>query len=207
MTLSSQNKNTKQIILNAFDMNSVGHINHGLWTHPRDESHRFNELSYWTDLAQTLEQGLFDGLFIADITGVYDVYQNGLDLTLKESIQLPSHDPSTLVSAMAAVTQHLGFGVTVNLSYESPYQFARRFASLDHLTHGRIGWNIVTGYLDSAERLIGQKGLKDHDLRYEQAEEFLELCYKFWEGSWEDDAVQKDKSITIINKSDKMNTF
>ncbi len=134
MTLSSQNNKPKQIILNAFDMNSVGHINHGLWTHPRDESHRFNELSYWTDLAQTLEQGLFDGLFIADITGVYDVYQNGLDLTLKESIQLPSHDPSTLVSAMAAVTQHLGFGVTVNLSYESPYQFARRFASLDHLT-------------------------------------------------------------------------
>ena len=68
MTLSSQNNKPKQIILNAFDMNSVGHINHGLWTHPRDESHRFNELSYWTDLAQTLEQGLFDGLFIADIT-------------------------------------------------------------------------------------------------------------------------------------------
>ena len=104
MTLSSQNNKSKQIILNAFDMNSVGHINHGLWTHPRDESHRFNELSYWTDLAQTLEQGLFDGLFIADITGVYDVYQNGLDVTLKESIQLPSDDPSTLVSAMAAVT-------------------------------------------------------------------------------------------------------
>ncbi len=92
MTLSSQNKNPKQIILNAFDMNSVGHINHGLWTHPRDESHRFNQLSYWINLAQTLELGLFDGLFIADITGVYDVYQNGLDLTLKESIQLPSHD-------------------------------------------------------------------------------------------------------------------
>lgn len=62
--------------------------------------------------------------------------------------------------------------MTVNLSYESPYQFARRFASLDHLTHGRIGWNIVTGYLDSAQRLIGENGLKDHDLRYEQAEEF-----------------------------------
>ena len=207
MTLSSQNNKPKQIILNAFDMNSVGHINHGLWTHPRDESHRFNELSYWTDLAQTLEQGLFDGLFIADITGVYDVYQNGLDLTLKESIQLPSHDPSTLVSAMAAVTQHLGFGVTVNLSYESPYQFARRFASLDHLTHGRIGWNIVTGYLDSAERLIGQKGLKDHDLRYEQAEEFLELCYKFWEGSWEDDAVQKDKLNRVFTDPSKVHAI
>lgn len=197
----------KKIILNAFDMNSVGHINHGLWTHPRDQSHRFNELSYWTELAQTLEQGLFDGLFIADITGVYDVYQNSIDLTLKESIQLPSHDPSTLVSAMAAATQHLGFGVTVNLSYENPYQFARRFASLDHLTQGRIGWNIVTGYLDSAERLVGQKGLKEHDLRYAQAEEFLELCYKFWEGSWENDAVLKDKTQRIFTDPAKVHAI
>ena len=203
MTTASQSI-SKKILLNAFDMNCVGHINHGLWTHPRDQSHRFNELSYWTDLAQTLEQGLFDGLFIADITGVYDVYQNGIDLTLKESIQLPSHDPSTLVSAMAAVTKNLGFGITVNLSYESPYQFARRFGSLDHLTQGRIGWNIVTGYLDSAQRLIGEKGLKDHDLRYEQAEEFLQLCYKFWEGSWEDDAVLKDKLNRIFTDPAKV---
>ena len=201
------NRTKKQILLNAFDMNSVGHINHGLWTHPRDESHRFDELSYWTDLAKTLEQGLFDGLFIADITGTYDVYQNGIDLTLRESIQLPSHDPATLVSAMASVTQNLGFGVTVNLSYETPYQFARRFGSLDHLTQGRIGWNIVTGYLDSAERLIGQKGLKDHDLRYEQAEEFLELCYKFWEGSWENDAVLKDKQNRIFTDPNKVHSI
>lgn len=202
-----ENRTKKQILLNAFDMNSVGHINHGLWTHPRDESHRFDELSYWTDLAKTLEQGLFDGLFIADITGTYDVYQNGIDLTLRESIQLPSHDPATLVSAMASVTQNLGFGVTVNLSYETPYQFARRFGSLDHLTQGRIGWNIVTGYLDSAERLIGQKGLKDHDLRYEQAEEFLELCYKFWEGSWENDAVLKDKQNRIFTDPSKVHSI
>ena len=214
MTNTSQNPNVnpktktkKQILLNAFDMNSVGHINHGLWTHPRDESHRFNELNYWTELAKTLEEGLFDGLFIADITGVYDVYQNGIDLTLKESIQLPAQDPATLISAMATVTQNLGFGVTVNLSYETPYQFARRFASLDHLTQGRIGWNIVTGYLDSAERLIGQKGLKDHDLRYEQAEEFLELCYKFWEGSWENDAVIKDKQNRIFTDPKKVHSI
>lgn len=204
MTSTSTPNTAKKILLNAFDMNCVGHINHGLWTHPRDQSHRFNELSYWTDLAKTLEQGLFDGLFIADITGVYDVYQNDINLTLKESIQLPSHDPTTLVSAMAAVTQNLGFGVTVNLSYESPYQFARRFASLDHLTQGRIGWNIVTGYLDSAQRLIGEKGLKDHDLRYEQAEEFLQLCYKFWEGSWENDAVLKDKQNRIFTDPAKV---
>ena len=197
----------KQILLNAFDMNCVGHINHGLWTHPRDQSHRFDELSYWTDLAKTLEKGLFDGLFIADITGSYDVYQNGLDLTLRESIQLPSHDPTTLVSAMAAVTEHLGFGITVNLSYENPYQFARRFASLDHLTKGRLGWNIVTGYLDSAARLVGQDGLKEHDLRYEQAEEFLELCYQFWEGSWQDDAIQKDKLNRIFTDPSKVHAI
>lgn len=194
----------KKILLNAFDMNCVGHINHGLWAHPNDESHRFNELSYWIDLAKTLEHGLFDGLFIADITGSYDVYQNNLDLTLKESIQLPSHDPTTLVSAMAAATQHLGFGITVNLSYESPYQFARRFASLDHLTQGRIGWNIVTGYLDSAARLVGQQNLQEHDTRYEQAEEFLELCYQFWEGSWEDGAIRKDKINRIFTDPNKV---
>ncbi|PJI28619.1 LLM class flavin-dependent oxidoreductase [Acinetobacter pseudolwoffii] len=197
----------KKILLNAFDMNCVGHINHGLWAHPNDESHRFNELSYWTDLAKTLENGLFDGLFIADITGSYDVYQNNLDLTLKESIQLPSHDPTTLVSAMAAVTQHLGFGITVNLSYESPYQFARRFASLDHLSQGRMGWNIVTGYLDSAARLVGQHSLQEHDTRYEQAEEFLELCYQFWEGSWEDEAIQKDKINRIFTDPRKVHAI
>lgn len=188
-------------------MNCVGHINHGLWAHPNDQSHRFNELSYWTDLAKTLEGGLFDGLFIADITGSYDVYQNNLDLTLKESIQLPSHDPTTLVSAMAAVTQHLGFGITVNLSYESPYQFARRFASLDHLSQGRMGWNIVTGYLDSAARLVGQHSLQEHDTRYEQAEEFLELCYQFWEGSWEDEAIQKDKINRIFTDPRKVHAI
>ncbi|MFE1584051.1 LLM class flavin-dependent oxidoreductase, partial [Acinetobacter baumannii] len=80
------------------------------------------------------------------------------------------------------------------------------FASLDHLTQGRIGWNIVTGYLDSAERLIGQKGLKDHDARYEQAEEFLELCYKYWEGSWENDAVKKDKARRVFTDPSKVHT-
>ncbi len=200
----NDNSKPKHIILNAFDMNCVGHINHGLWTHPRDESYRFNELNYWADLAKTLERGLFDGLFLADITGCYDVYQNNIDVTLKESIQLPSHDPATLVSAMALVTKNLGFGITVNLSYETPYQFARRMASLDHLTQGRLGWNIVTGYLDSAERLIGNQGLKDHDLRYEQAEEFLQLCYQFWEGSWQDDAVKIDKQARIFTDPTKV---
>lgn len=183
----------KEILLNAFNMNCVGHIHHGMWTHPEDRSTEFNSLNHWLELAKILEKGLFDGLFIADIIGVYDVYQQGIALTASEAIQLPVNDPLMLVSGMAAVTEHLGFGVTANLSYETPYAFARRFSTLDHLTQGRIGWNIVTGYLDSAARAMGQRELAGHDRRYDQADEFLDVCYQLWEGSWEEQAVLADR--------------
>ena len=187
----------KQILLNAFNMNCVGHINHGLWTHPRDQSTAYNTIEHWTGIARTLERGLFDGLFIADIVGVYDVYQGNVDVTLRESIQLPVNDPMLLISAMAAVTQNLGFGVTVNLGYELPYLLARRFSTLDHLTRGRIGWNIVTGYLDSAARAMGLAEQLPHDERYDRADEYLEVLYKLWEGSWEEGAVRRDKAARI----------
>ena len=188
----------KPILLNAFNMNCVGHINHGLWTHPRDRSLDYHTLSYWTEQARILERGLFDGLFLADIVGVYDVYQGNVDVTLRESIQLPVNDPLLLVSAMAAVTQHLGFGVTVNLTYEAPYLLARRFSTLDHLSGGRVGWNIVTGYLDSAARAMGLDGQIAHDERYDRADEYLEVLYKLWEGSWEDGAVRRDKAARVF---------
>jgi len=188
----------KQILLNAFNMNCVGHINHGLWTHPRDRSYEYKSLSYWTDLAKTLERGLFDGIFLADIVGVYDIYQSSIDLTVRESIQLPVNDPILLVSAMAAVTHNLGFGVTVNTSVEHPYTFARRMSTLDHLTEGRVGWNIVTGYLDSAARALGEAGQLDHDDRYERADDYLDVLYKLWEGSWEDGAVRLDKARRVF---------
>lgn len=187
----------RQILLNAFNMNSVGHIHHGLWTHPRDNSTAFNELEYWTDLARLLERGLFDGLFIADILGVYDVYGQGVDLTLQEAIQLPVNDPLLLVSAMAGVTRHLGFGVTANLTYEPPYLFARRLSTLDHLSGGRIGWNIVTGYLDSAAKAMGLRQQVEHDRRYDQADEYLEVLYKLLEGSWQGDAVVADRARRV----------
>ncbi|AIS18725.1 N5,N10-methylene tetrahydromethanopterin reductase [Pseudomonas rhizosphaerae] len=194
----------KQILLNAFNMNCVGHINHGLWTHPRDTSSQYKTLEYWTELASLLERGLFDGLFIADIVGVYDIYQDSVDVTLKESIQLPVNDPLLLVSAMAAVTRHLGFGLTANLTYEAPYLFARRLSTLDHLTRGRVGWNIVTGYLDSAAKAMGLTRQVEHDRRYDQADEYLEVLYKLWEGSWEDDAVVEDRERRIYAQPEKV---
>ena len=187
----------KKILLNAFNMNCVGHINHGLWTHPRDTSTQYKTLAYWTELAQLLERGLFDGLFIADIVGVYDVYQQSVDVPLKESIQLPVNDPLLLVSAMAAVTRHLGFGLTANLTYEPPYLFARRLSTLDHLSNGRVGWNIVTGYLDSAAKAMGLDAQPEHDRRYDQADEYLQVLYKLLEGSWENDAVRNDREQRV----------
>jgi len=183
----------KHIIFNAFTMNSVGHINHGQWVHPRDHSTDYLRLDHWTGLAKTLERGLFDAIFLADILGTYDVYGGNLDVTLRESVQLPVNDPILLVSAMAAVTQHLGFGVTVNVNQEHPYTFARRISTLDHLTNGRIGWNVVTGYLDSAARAVGRAAQEGHDRRYDLADDYLEALYRLWEGSWEDGAVLRDR--------------
>jgi long-chain alkane monooxygenase len=184
----------REIRLNAFDMNCVGHIQHGLWTHPRDQSSRFNELQYWIDYARKLESGLFDGIFLADVLGVYDVYGGNADGALRSAVQVPVNDPALIIPAMAAVTSHLGFGVTCNLTYEQPFLFARRMSTLDHLTGGRIAWNIVTGYLDSAARAIGIEGQTAHDDRYDLADEYMSLVYKLWEGSWDDDAVLQDRA-------------
>ena len=184
----------KQIRLNAFDMNCVGHIQHGMWTHPRDRSVNYNTLEYWQNLARIAERGLFDGIFLADIIGVYDVYKDSPAPSIVNAAQIPVNDPMLLVPAMAAVTTNLGFGVTSNLTYEPPYLFARRASTLDHLTNGRFGWNIVTGYLDSAARGMGLPVQPDHDFRYDLADEYMEVVYKLWEGSWEDDAVLRDKA-------------
>ncbi len=187
----------REIRLNAFDMNCVGHIQQGLWTHPRDQSTRYLDIHYWTDYARRLEAGLFDGIFFADVLGVYDVLGGNADAAIRGAVQVPVNDPTLLIPAMAAVTRHLGFGVTANLSYETPYLFARRMSTLDHLTGGRVGWNIVTGYLDSAARAVGLGGQMAHDDRYDLADEYMALVYQLWEGSWEDGAVLADKARAI----------
>jgi len=181
-----------ELLLNAFEMNTVGHLAHGLWRHPRDRSRDYHDLAHWQSLARTLEAGLFDGLFLADVAGVYDVYGGNADAALRHAIQLPVDDPLPLVPAMAAVTEHLGFGITVNIAHEQPHLFARRISTLDHLSRGRIGWNIVTGFLDSAARAAGQAAQTGHDERYARADDFMDAVYKLWEASWDDDAVRAD---------------
>lgn len=188
----------REILFNAFDMNCVAHQSPGLWRHPEDRSRDYNTLGYWTHLAQTLERGLFDGLFIADVLGPYSVYGGTSEAALRSGAQTPVNDPFLLVSAMAAVTEHLGFGVTAGTAYEHPYPFARRLATLDHLTGGRVGWNVVTGYLPSAAQNMGQADQMEHDARYDHADEYLDVVYKLLEKSWEEDAVKADRESGVF---------
>jgi len=195
---------SREILLNAFFMNCVGHQSCGLWRHPRDRSAEYTSMRHWLELARTLERGLFDGIFLADVAGVYDVFGGTPDAALRSATQVPANDPFTLVPAMAAVTRHLGFGVTGSIPYEPPYAFARRLSSLDHLTGGRIAWNVVTGYLDSAARALGSPVQTDHDARYDIAEEYMELVYALWEASWDDDAVVRDRARGVYTDPAKV---
>ena len=182
----------RRIRLNAFDANCVGNQLPGIWRHPRDHSREYKDLRHWTEMARLLERGLFDSLFIADALGPCDVYGGNADAAVRTAAKVPINDPMMLVSAMAAVTEHLGFGITSCTASEHPYPFARRMSTLDHLTGGRVGWNVVTGYLRSAANNMGQSDQLPHDERYDRADEYMEVLYKLWEGSWEDDAVVMD---------------
>ncbi|QMV43480.1 LLM class flavin-dependent oxidoreductase [Cohnella cholangitidis] len=194
----------KQIRLNAFDINAAMHNSHGLWKHPENERYRYKDLKYWVELAQLLERGLFDALFLADVYGFYDVFRGNRDAALRDAIQAPINDPSLIIPTMAYATKHLSFAVTVPTTYEQPYAHARRMTTLDHLTNGRIGWNVVTSFLPSAARNFGLREMIGHDERYDIADEYLEVVYKLWEGSWEDDAVIRDAVNGIYTDPSKV---
>ncbi|WP_449354049.1 LLM class flavin-dependent oxidoreductase [Virgibacillus natechei] len=194
----------KRIYLNAFEMNTPGHMSAGLWTHPDNDSHGYKDSEYWIELAKLLEKGKFDAVFLADVLGTYDVYQGSRDSAIRRGAQAPVNDPSLVVPLMSAVTNHLGFGVTASVTHEHPYTFARRMSTLDHLTKGRIGWNIVTSYLKSAAVNMGLEDQIKHDERYDIAEEYLDVCYKLWEESWEDTAVKVDKENGMYADPDKV---
>jgi long-chain alkane monooxygenase len=194
----------KQLHVNLFEMNCVSHIIHGMWAHPDNNRHRFNDIEFWTELAELAEYGTFDAIFLADVVGAYDQFRNGPDTALREGMQIPANDPLLLIPAMAQVTKNLGFGATFSSTYEPPFAFARRMSTLDHLTKGRVGWNIVTSYLPNAARNFGLDGEVPHDQRYLIADEYLDVLYKLWEGSWDDDAVIQDRERRIYTDPAKV---
>ncbi|TVY93670.1 Dimethyl-sulfide monooxygenase [Lachnellula willkommii] len=188
-------KERKKLILNAFVLNSPGHLAPGLWKHPRNNSADYTSLKYWTDLAQLLDKANFHALFVADVLGGYDVYKGPANVGpgVPSAAQFPVNDPLYLVPVLAAATKNLVFGITASTTYEQPYQMARRFSTVDHLSGGRVAWNIVTSYLESAARNLGLDTQIEHDERYRIADEYMDVVYKLWEGSWRDDAVKKNR--------------
>ena len=195
---------SKTIHFNAFEMNCVGHQSPGLWSHPRDRSSQYKDLEYWTDLAKILEKGFFDGIFIADVIGYYDVYKGSNYHAIHQAAQIPVNDPLRLAAPIAMVTEHLGIGITASTTFEHPYTFARRLSTADHHTKGRVGWNIVTSYLESGAKNISEGGLRKHANRYEVAAEYIEVLYKLFEGSWEDDAVVRDRHNRVFTHPEKV---
>ncbi|MGM7669587.1 NtaA/DmoA family FMN-dependent monooxygenase [Microbacterium sp. A93] len=180
------------MMLCSLDMMVPTHQSTGLWRHPEADTEQYRDLGFWTRHAQELERAGFDALFLADVAGVYDVYDGSGHTAIRASMQYPTLDPLLAVSALAAATTTLGFGVTASVSYEQPYLLARKFATLDHLTAGRIAWNIVTSYQASAMANLGTTGQLAHDARYDRADEFMEVVYRLWEGTFEDGALVAD---------------
>ncbi|MFT3662219.1 MAG: LLM class flavin-dependent oxidoreductase [Gordonia sp. (in: high G+C Gram-positive bacteria)] len=185
-------------------MNTTSHIIQGTWRRPSARQTDFNDLDHWVDLAKTLERGRFDAIFFADVVGLYAPYRGDERKYFEAGLQVPSNDPSVLASALAYATENLGIAFTASILQEHPFNFARRISTLDHAAEGRIAWNIVTNYLPNASRNFGLDGLTAHDERYAWADEYVDVTYKLWEGSWEEDALVQDRERGIHADYDKV---
>ncbi len=183
---------TRQMHLNLF-IQSRGH-HEASWRHP-DASHEpLSEIRYYQDMAQRAEAGLFDSIFLADQLGVPD------DVATAGRTWL---EPVTALAAIAPVTQRIGMIATASTTYTEPFNLARQFASLDHISHGRIGWNIVTSWLAAAARNYGDTSQVSHQGRYDRAEEFMEVVTALWD-SWAQDAVLDDRAEGRYAKAERI---
>jgi len=167
----------------------------------------YKDLEHWIGIAQTLERGCFDALFFADVHGTYNTYQNSRDAAVRHAVQFPGNDPTLLISALAQATQNLGFACTYSTTYFQPYITAKTFSTLDHLSNGRVAWNIVTSYLPDACANMGIGEMPPHDERYDQADEYMQVVYKLWEHSWEEDAIVRDVENDIHTDPEKVHTI
>jgi FMN-dependent oxidoreductase (nitrilotriacetate monooxygenase family) len=190
----------KSLILNVF-LHATPSLSAGQWKHPTDKSRDYNTLEFWIELAQIAERGKLNALFFADYLAYYDVYQGPENWKIPASggYFIPKIAPEQIISAMSAATESLSFGITFSTVSEHPYHFARRLATLDHLTEGRVGWNIVTSYAPAVGRqLLNGAPLPKHDDRYTKSVEYLDVVHELLLSSWRDDAILNDKKSGIF---------
>jgi FMN-dependent oxidoreductase (nitrilotriacetate monooxygenase family) len=175
------------MILSAFFFNPQG--DHRMsWRHPRAPAREIFDFDYYRNLVEVAERAKLDAIFVADHLSIWDSVESGVAHYANARLE-----PLTLLTALAAVTQHIGLIGTASTSYSEPYNLARTFASLDHISKGRASWNVVTSAMDEEALNFGRDGNIDHAHRYDRADEFLDIVTALWD-SWEDEAVLIDKA-------------
>ncbi len=164
------------------------------WTDPEDDQlGGLQDFAYWQHVARTLERGCFDGVFFADSPATHAVYKGSVVPSVQYGVSWPNHDPMPLVAVMAAATTHLGIGVTLSTTGTTPYLATRRMSTLNYLSRGRVGWNIVCGFSEAEQLANGLGSQTPHDERYDQADEFMDICYRLWD-SVPNKAILMDKT-------------
>lgn len=163
-------KKKKHAHLLGFVQHGVNSHAIGMWRHPKDKVNwDWTRPPYWQHMARTMEHGLFDAMFIADELAPYNTYQDSSDACVRYAVQCPTHEPSTIVPIITTATERLGVGLTLSTAFEHPYSMARRLSSLDHLSGGRVAWNIVSSYSKSEWDAYGQDMTARAD-RYDRME-------------------------------------
>ena len=198
--MSDQNS-VKQLRLGLFENAQANDSGTATWRHPDNKRYLFDRFEYWRDTAHLVEDAGFDFLFLADAWGWADVAGERPDICSVEGLDLPRLDPAIILAALIPETTRLGLVATGSTLLEPPYSFARRLATLDTLSGGRIGWNVVTtGTADTAVQGFGVP-MVGHDERYLMADDFMQVVYKLWEQAWEEGALERDKAGRFADPS------
>jgi len=188
---------TKQMHLAGFLIASQLTHSHPQWRHPRQDLD-FLRPEFYQNIGRVLERGKFDYVFFADALAIPHRYGDSIVETLRRGTQgAVLIDPAYVVAMMAAATQHIGLGITRSTTYYHPYELARAFATLDHLSGGRIAWNVVTSHNVGEAYNFGSDAHLEHENRYDRADEFVELTFKLWD-SWQEDALVLDKETGLF---------
>ncbi len=179
---------------------------HAAWRHPATDA-SYLSLAYYQNIARILERGKFDFLFFADVLATPRRYGNDLRDPIRRGTQGAfGLDPTMVVAALVSATQYLGLAVTKSATYYTPFDIARSFATLDHLSHGRMAWNVVTSLNQAEGQNFGYDEMLDHEQRYDRAEEFLEVAFELW-GSWEEGALILDREAGLFGDPDRVHAI
>ncbi len=190
--------------LAQFLVHGPTHHSLAMWRHPDTTVSGLDwaRPALYQEIARTCERGCFDMVFFADLNYIADTFTGSLGPALRNATQAPEHDPVPLLSWMGAATDHIGLASTFSVSHHHPFYAARLWATLDHLTGGRAGWNVVSS-LNANQAANHGEERQDTDTRYDRAEEFIGVCNKLW-ASWDEDALVMDRAAGVFADPDKV---